>query len=194
MVGRSIDGTHAVDTFGETSSHLCLENALSVRGVIEALEKFERERIKWLCRVERWKRFDDNMRMADQDTVTVDLLWRGVVVGLGVDEIASDHVYHTHLDGKRSILDDRVVAVLWEDKLAARSLVKGDDAAHRRLVAGATSDLFAIGEGDALVEELETVVDEIVGRCFGTNLSGVWSIALSVLSQTLRDDGRVKRQ
>lgn len=39
--------------------------------------------------------------MANDGASTIDLAWRRVIVGLRIDEIASDHVVNRHLDRKR---------------------------------------------------------------------------------------------
>ena len=67
-----------------------------------------------LCRVRRCglvqcvQLFDNNVRVTDNLSLTVELLGRGEVVLLSIDEVAGFHVLDRHRDGKGLIGGDGV--------------------------------------------------------------------------------------
>jgi hypothetical protein len=209
MVRGSVDRAHAVDTSGQAVGDGSSEDII-LGSIVKALEEGKSGGVEGLGGLQIGHLLDGDVRVADEDTLVIDLLRSRVVVGLGVDKVTSDEVQDLHLDGEGLVLDEAFVSVLGEDKLAARSNVEADDTSHGCLAARAGGDLPPIGEWDTLVEGNETVVDardqairirygnytrtnsQVVDRGGRANLSGIWVVTLTILLQALRDDGRIK--
>jgi hypothetical protein len=133
MVGRGVDGADPVHTSCETVGYIGGEDI--VRGnVVESLEEGKGGGVERLGGLERRELLDDDVAMANDNSITVDLLGSSVVVGLGIDEVTCLHVDDLHLNSESLVLHETLVAVLGEHKFAAGGLVETDDATHWGLV------------------------------------------------------------
>jgi hypothetical protein len=169
VVRCGIDREEAVGARHEALGDAGSNEAVAVRGGVDALEERELGRVRGLGLVERGEGLDDNVGVADDDTGVIDLGRGGVVVGLGVREEAELHneaglvgrtilnshsITHLHvlnlqLDGEGFIRLDSA-EVPREGKLSAGDFRLGDDAAHRDNVTRAPADLLAISQGNVL--------------------------------------------
>lgn len=115
MVGSGIDGRDAVEA--RRQAIVEIHGDLSVRlGTVDALEECEDIRI---CRgrlVERGQLFDDDVRVANDCPLSVDLLGRGVIVGLRVDKRARLEIVECHVDCETRVRGN-AVCVLRENEL-----------------------------------------------------------------------------
>lgn len=134
MVRSRVDGADAVYTGSKTGGHISGENVVC-GNVVETLEEGKGGGVQRLGGLEVGQFFDDHMAVADDDSLAVDLLWGGIVVGGGVDKVTGLHVDNLHLDGERRVLDEALVTILGEHKLAAWGLVEADDTTHGSLIA-----------------------------------------------------------
>lgn len=134
MVGGGVDGADPVHTSCETTGYIGGEYIVC-GNVVESLKEGEGGGVERLGGLERRELLDDDVAMANDDSITVDLLGGSVVVGVGIDEVTCLHVDNLHLNSKSLVLHETLVAVLGEHKLAAGGLVEADDATHRGLVA-----------------------------------------------------------
>jgi hypothetical protein len=87
VVHRRVLGTQPIKARGDALVHRRAHDAVLQRRV-DSLEEYERGRVQCDGRVERWELFDHAMRVPDDDAVAVELLRRGVVILLGVGEVA----------------------------------------------------------------------------------------------------------
>lgn len=155
--------------------------------------------------IETWQGFDDNVRVADEDTVIVHLSWCGVVVGLSVRECTGLQVLELEFDGELLVGWD-FAKVEWEDEFGGGNLVLGDDTTLRNDIARARTDLLAISQrnarrrismggildrviGYSLLGQAE--VDVVVGARERRNLAGSGSL-LTVRSKAIFNDTGIK--
>ena len=178
VVRRRIDAREAVHARGEALVERRGELAV-LRGVVEALEEGKDVRVGWFRGLERVEELDDDVRVAADLALAVELLsireWISAkrkfkreedprsceIVFLRIHKEARLHPLNRHPHGKRLILIDHL-EVLREHKLGARHIIRARDQADRRGVARAGLDLLAVSEGER-VEGRETEVDEVVG-------------------------------
>jgi hypothetical protein len=107
MVCSSVDRAESVGASGKTSSYISCENT-SLSGIVQSLEESKFSRVGWGSLVKSLQSLDDNMRMADDLTLSVQLLRSCEVVLLGVDEGTGLHVIDSHANGKRGVGCDGV--------------------------------------------------------------------------------------
>ena len=86
VVRRGVDREEAVGARGEALAHVGGDDAVAVRGRVDALEEGEIGRLRGLRLVERGEGLDDDVRVADDFFGVVELRGRGVVVELRVGE------------------------------------------------------------------------------------------------------------
>lgn len=143
--------TGAVSTGRKTPLDNGLKETLTVASVINALKKGE------LCGVWRRSRLhgtnvlDGDMEVIDNIAIVIQVLWGTVVVGGGVDKIASNQMrgLHRHIKGRVGGHDVTRLGVgdYGRDHVGGRR-----DAAHGYTVAGSGSYLLSIGEFLTLAE------------------------------------------
>lgn len=107
------------------------------------------------------------MRVTLDLTSAIQLLRRGEVVGLGVDEEASLEVADSNLDGERSVGSDGPT-VLGVRDLSRGHVVDAGDSADGGWVAGARLDLLSVGDGKV---GGQAEVDEVVRRSERSDLA-----------------------
>lgn len=134
MVGGGIDGADPVHTSCKTAGYVGCEDVVC-GNVVESLEEGKGSGVERFGGLERRELLDDDVAMANDDSITVDLLGGSVVVGVGIDEVTCLHVDDLHLNSESRVLYETLVAVLGEYKLAAGGLVEADDTTHWGLVA-----------------------------------------------------------
>lgn len=115
VVGSSVDGCKPVCTSGETASNISREDTVLCR-VVQALEERERAGGRGRGVSHGAECLNDDVRVALDVATATNLLRRGEVVLLSVDEEAGVEVGDRHLDGERLVLPDRGT-VRWEDEL-----------------------------------------------------------------------------
>lgn len=121
------------------------------------------------------------MGMSLDLAIPVQLLGSSKVVGLSVDEESNLHTLNCHGDREGSVGLDGT-KVLGSDELGGRHAVNTGDATNGYGVAGASSDLLAIGD-----ELTSAEVDEVVGGGERWDLANCGN-ALSVFSEATSDD------
>lgn len=160
MVGCSVDRGQAVGTSRKTVSDVRSEDT-SLGNTVETLEKGKATGIGGGGLLKRVEELDNDVRVTNDLSATVQLLRSGKVVLLGVDKVTSLHVANGHLDGERSV-GCNGSKVLGEDKLGGWHVVDAGDGTNGRGVARAFTDLLAIG--DLEVGDSQAKVDKVVGR------------------------------
>jgi hypothetical protein len=206
VVRRRVDGGDLVRAGRQAAGDLDGELAVDGR-VVEALEERELGRVRRRRLAERGELLDDDVRVADDLALAVDLLRRAEVVLLCVNERAWDAIIrqlqlvgqtrirkHTRLqvldrelDGERRVRLDRLVAVRGEDELARGHDRLRRDLAHRRRVARAGGDLLAVRDRLAGAE-----VDKVVRRRERRDLARLGHV-LPVVRKAGGNHGRVER-
>ena len=88
---------------------------------------------------------DRNVAMADNIAILVQVLWRSVIVGRGVDKEASVKVLSLNHDVERGVRRDFDTNFGFSDDGRDHVGLRGD-LAHRYAIAGPGLDLHAIGE------------------------------------------------
>ena len=131
VVRRGVDRGQAVHTRGETRSDVCTDNAIN-RGGVDTLEECEDAGVRRGGLVDRVQFLNDDVRVADDGALCIDLLGRGVVVGLSVHERAGLDVVDRHVDCEGLVGWDRT-EVRWERELRGRHVRRRSDNTHGRL-------------------------------------------------------------
>ena len=88
VVSRSVDATETVNTSRESSGDLDVEVALRVRRGVDTLEERELGVVEGRSLGHALELLNDEVRVANDVVLRVQLLWRRVVVRLSVDEVA----------------------------------------------------------------------------------------------------------
>jgi hypothetical protein len=161
MVCGGIDGADSVHACWETAGYIGAESVVC-GNVVESLKEGKGGRVERLGSLKRGELLNDDVAMADHDSIPVDLLGSSVVVGLGIDEVTCEtsqikreskrgggkltrlHVDDLHLDNESRVLHEALVAVLGEHKLAAWCLVEADDATHLQIACTSDSAIFTM--------------------------------------------------
>jgi hypothetical protein len=105
MVSGGVDGEETVGASWETGGNIGGEDT-TCRSSVQTLEELELRGI-WGGGVEDTvDSLDDDVGMSLNDTLAVQLLWCGEVVGVGVNEEAGLEVLDGHLDGEFLVLAD----------------------------------------------------------------------------------------
>jgi len=87
MVGSSVDGANSVHASSEAAGDVGGEDAI-LGDVVQTLEEGEGGGIERLGRLEGGELLDDNVTMTNENSIAIDLLGSGIIVGLGIDEIS----------------------------------------------------------------------------------------------------------
>jgi hypothetical protein len=132
------------------------------------LEESEGTRIKGRGLGQAVQLLDDKVGVANNDTLTIDLLRSGKVVLLSIDKVASLEVVHSHDNIESSVgLDGTKVGRI--DELGAGHAVYVGNNTNGGGVARSSDDLLAVGEGE--VGNSQAEVDKVVGRGERSNLT-----------------------
>jgi hypothetical protein len=134
MVCGGVNGTDSVHGCWETAGYIGSKDAVC-GNVVKPFKEGKGGGVERLGTLKRRELLNDDVAMADDDSIAVDLLRSSVVVGFGIDEVTRLHVGDLHLDSESRVLHEALVAILGEDKFASGCLVEADDATHRGLVA-----------------------------------------------------------
>ena len=179
MVHRGVDGGQLVHAGREAHRDVRGENAVH-RSAVQALE--ERKEIEIVRRRLRERRelLHDDVGVAPDDTLRVQLLGRRIVVLLRVDKVAGLEVPDGHRDCEGRIGPERA-KVGRECEFARGHEVSRDDFAHDGRVAGSRSDLSAVGDRLAGAK-----VDKVVTGSEGGDLARR-RVRLSVVEETGND-------
>lgn len=128
MVGGSVDRGKAIHSSREALRYFCGQHT-TFGSRIEALEELKLERIDRLRLLHVFQLLDDDMRMAFNGTLAIQLLGSREVILSSIDKVSHLHIDNGHLDGERLILLD-FIGVSWEYELGSRHLVLGGDSTH----------------------------------------------------------------
>jgi hypothetical protein len=159
MIRRCVDRRQFVCASWKAFSNVRRKDT-ALSSSIQAKEERELLGIVRIRLVQRSEWFNDNVRVADDLTLAVELLRCGEVVCLCIHEITGLHTLDRHFDGERLVNWHRP-EVVWEDKLGRGHVSGCRDLSHGCRVTGSCFDLLAIGDGLLCGE---TEVDEVVGR------------------------------
>jgi len=99
MVGVRIDRADFVETCRKAANDRCREDAVLGR-FIQALEEGECRGVRHRRRVEGYEILHHDVRMGDDETLGIELLWSTVEVGVGVDEVTRVEIPHGQCDGE----------------------------------------------------------------------------------------------
>lgn len=143
MVRRSVNGAESISTGRHSSSHARRQNAVPIRRIVQALEERKLGWVKRLRRSKCWKRFDHDVRMADDEALAVHLRGGSVIVGRSVGEGAALEVANLDLHVEGGVRGD-FAKVGWGSEFGGGRFVFGEDATHGDNVAGTSADLSAI--------------------------------------------------
>jgi hypothetical protein len=146
VVGSSVDREQPIDTWGNTLVNISGDDTIVIRGPVHTLEEGELGGVEWLSVVKALAGLNDNVGVANEDTVVVDFSRSSVVVGLRVGEETGLEVAELELDGEGLVGRD-LAKVEWELEFGRGHAVLGENATLRDDVAGSRSDLLAISEG-----------------------------------------------
>jgi len=146
VIGSSDDGGKPISASWKTLLDDGGKDAISVGLVVHAFEKGEYVRVGGLGLTKAGDALDDDVRVADDPTLAVQLLRGRVVIGLGVDKVAGLEFLDFQFNRERLVLVDNLV-VLREHKLARRHVAGGRDETHGGWVARAALDLLPVGDG-----------------------------------------------
>jgi hypothetical protein len=122
------------------------------------------------------------------DAVFIHLLWRGIIVGIGVSEKPCDQILDLHFDIKGLVFHKRIREVRRIDKLARRHLVLRRNAPDGSRIAGSTINLLPVSDR---YWPYETKIDKVVAASFRSHLTGFGIGALSIPFKAFHDVGRV---
>jgi hypothetical protein len=175
MVPSGGDATHPVGTSSETVGDICTE--LTIGGsIVETLEECENTRVGSLRGVNGPDVFNDNVVVSNDLPLSVQLLRRGKVSVLSVDEDPGLHALGIQDNRERGVGVD-VTTIGRERKLAGRHVVDTGYITHGRRVTRAPLNLLAICDGLADAE-----VDEIVVADKGVRFTSRLSFTINVLN------------
>ena len=156
VVGSGVDRGHLVDTRRESIGNVSCENSVD-SSCVEALEEREPAWIGGSGLGKRIELFDDDVGVAPDLALRVQLLRRGEVVQLRVHKVTGLESGDGDGDGERLVGSDGAT-VERERELGRGHVVDGWDETHRCCIAGTSCDLLAIGlwqiAGRAEVDEV----------------------------------------
>jgi len=188
MVGGGVDGSSTVNTSGEATSDGSGKNSVYSR-IVQTLEERELGRVRNGSGGEGINLLNHDMRMRNEDALSINLRRGSEVVGRGVDEVAGLHVSDGDIDGKVSIgLNGVEIRRVLE--FGRRHGSSGENPTHDRRVTTAALDLLSIREGNAVLSETE--IDEVVVGREGSDLTGFSICSVTVLLKTRLDLGRIE--
>lgn len=148
MVGSRVDRERTIKARSQSSSEISAQSRITSKWRIQPLEEREVGGIEWLGGIEAGHRLDDNVRMADENTLVIHLSWSGVIVELGVCEETGLQVLELEFESE-SLVGCNFAKVEWEHEFGGWDLVLGDDATLRNNVARAGTDLLAVSQRNA---------------------------------------------
>jgi hypothetical protein len=156
VVGSSRHGAETVVAGGQTTGNSGSKQAVAVASVVDTLKEDEALRVKGLGRgLAVAHALDGNVSVADNVTVSINVL-RSRVVGVGgVCEATRGKVDHLHLDVER-LVGGNVVTILGVYEKRRNHVVDARNVTHGDTIARARLDLSTVGESLALTE-----VDEV---------------------------------
>lgn len=167
VIRRRVNRRHSISASWETTGNRSSEDA-ALGLVVETLEERELGRVGGLRAVKRRNRLDDDVGVARDFALCVNLLWRGEVVLVRVHKVACRKVLDGHRNREVLVRRD-VIAVLRAHELGGGHVRRRSDDAHRRGIARAGSDLLPVR--DIEVRHCCTEVDEVVRRGQRRNLA-----------------------
>ena len=179
MIGSGVDGGQFVDAGRKSLGNIRGEDAID-RSAVQALEERKPLQVIRGRLRERGEQLHDDVRVAPDQALSVQLLGRRIVVLLCVDEITSLQVLNRHRDREGRVGPERS-KVGRERELARGHEVPGDDFPHDGGVAGPRPDLIPVGDGLASAK-----VDEVVAGCKRSDLTRCWG-RLSILQEARYD-------
>ena len=187
MVRSRVDGWQFVNTSGETVGNIGGKKPID-SSIVQSFKKCKVLRVSRYCLVNRIEPFDDNMGMALNLPLAVDLLWSSEVIFLGIDKESSLHVLDLHLDCERSV-GFNSTKVKREGELGRRHVFNGGNKTDGGRVAWTIGDLFAIGDRE--LGDSQTEIDEVVGGSEGSNLA-IYGYILTIVLEASGNDPRVE--
>jgi hypothetical protein len=129
MVSGRVDRGQFVGSSREPGSNISSEDTVdSCR--VQALEECKLGRVRRCGRIQRIDRFDDNVGVADDLTLTVHLLGRGEIVLLGVYKVTGFKVVDGHRDCESLVRWDSA-KVLRERKFGGWDVLTRGNDTHR---------------------------------------------------------------
>ena len=153
-----VDGRQLVEASRKTVRDIGSKLA-ALGSRVQALEKNKLPGIGRRGLVQGCELFHDDMRVADDLALLIELLGSRKKVLLGVDKCTSLHVLDVHLDRERRVrLDGSKVD--GESEFGGRHVVGTWDNTHGRRVARTGGDLLSVGDGK--VGYGQTEVDKVV--------------------------------
>lgn len=167
MVSCGVDRRDLVNTSWETVRDISSENT-TLSGSVKTLEEGEHLGVGWGGLVEGLELLNDDVRVALDLSLAVELLGRGEVVAVCVDEEAGLHSTDGHGDGELLVGLDGIT-VLGVGELRRGHVVSRGEDTHGCGVARTTLDLFTVGDGE--VRDGETEVNEVVRGGQRSNLT-----------------------
>jgi len=188
VVGCGSHGTQAVVASRETTSDGSTQQASVVAGVVDALEEGKggsAGRSGGVLAVAHV--LNDDVSVADDLALTVDILGRVVVGDVGVGEGAGLKVVDLDRDLERLLSRDGV-AVLGVGEDGRNHLVCGGDVTHGHGITRSATGLETVGNGLALAE-----VDEVVVGGSRGSLARI-SVLQAVVGSVLGNDARVQAE
>ena len=186
VVRRGVDGRELVGAGRETVGHIGGDGAVRGGGRVDALKEREDGGVQDRGRPERIDGLHDEMRVADDVALTVDLLRRRIIVLVRVDKVARLQVLERHRDRERGVgLDGAQVGR--GDEFGGGHVRAARDHAHRSRVARTALDLLSVRERQV---DGEAEVDKVVVRGQRGDLAR-FRVALSVIFEPRGDHAGV---
>lgn len=183
MVRSRVDGEHPVKARIQSNGQRRRQEAVSIKRSVQALKESKLGVVEGLGIRQAVQLFNDNVRMANGDSLIVELSGSCIIVLLGVGESTGLEIAQLELDGEGLVGGD-CAKVEGEDEFGRWNVVTGDDATHRDDVARSRADLLTISERNVLGK---AEVDKVVGASQRRNLARGWDL-LAVECQVGLDD------
>lgn len=134
MIHRRVDRGQLVKPIRKSGRHRDSEHSVFISGCINTLEESETGRIRYGSGREGVDGLYNYMRVANDDTLCIDNLWSGVVVGLRIHEVACLNVLDLQLDVERLKSFEGFIQVERELEFARWHVGRGSDDAHWRRI------------------------------------------------------------
>lgn len=168
VVRSGVDGREPVIARRKTVSYINRNNPVFIGRGIHALEESKDVRVQNLGRRHRINRLDGIVGVTDDIALGIHLLWRGVVVRLGIHEVPRFQVVERHFDRERRV-GLHGAEVRGKYKFGRGHVCGGRNHAHRDHVTRAGLDLLAIGE--RLIDR-KTEIDKVIAGGQRGDLAG----------------------
>lgn len=163
MVGGACHGADAVVTSRQTASDRGSELPLSISGIVDTLEESELGGIWGLGGSERVAEvLNDDVSVANNEALAVELLRRRVVSAVGVGEGSQLHVRHLHRNIKVCV-GCRLLAGDGAGDDGRHHLAARGHLTHHNTITGSTLLLETVGQrlAGAKVDEIVVVCDRL---------------------------------